>query len=300
VYDLAFRHADGNGLLVEVPATRRGIVTVSLIDVEASGNALSGVYIDDQVGGANPGGGDSDASLLVLITNSRVEDNGFRTDIFDFDGVRVDEGGQGTLLTVIVGSRFDGNAGDGVELDETGNGDADAYVRDSRFNDNGTQPQNTDDLEDGFDIDENDAGNLVARLVDVVADGNDDEGIDLDEEGTGDIAAWFTDVEARGNTDSNITFTEDEINEAGGSIGFIFRNVRADDSEDDDGFKPEEFGPGNLDGLVFSSSFSRNADDGIQAEQSGAGTGVLRLFDVTAADNGDDAVNTDGVTVIQN
>jgi hypothetical protein len=297
LHRFGIEHADGNGLLVEVPADRRGFFTVALLDVTLNDNGLSGLYLDDQAGGSNPGGGDSDASIVLLMTRSRIANNGFRPDVFDFDGVRVDEGGHGALIAVIVGSGFTGNAGDGIELDETGNGDVDAYVRSAHFDENGTQPQNPDDLEDGFDIDENDAGSIVARLVHVTANGNQDEGIDLDEEGSGDIGAWFTHVVARGNADSNITFTEDEIGLVGGDIGFVFTNVTADESEDDDGFKAEEFGAGNVSGLIVASSFSRNDDDGLQIEQNGAGTGNLRLVRVTTDDNGDDAVNTDGVTV---
>jgi hypothetical protein len=255
------------------------------------------LYLDDQVGGSNPGGGDSAAGLRVLLSDVRVEDNGFRHDISDFDGVRVDEGGEGAMVARIHRSRFTGNAGDGFEIDETGDGDVEAVVQNSRFERNGTQPQNTADLEDGFDIDENDAGHLIARLIDVTANGNQDEGVDLDEEGTGDLRAWFTRVGASANTDSNITFTEDENNLLGGSITFVFQNVRANESVSDDGFKPEEYGDGDVTGTIINSSFNHNDDDGIQIEQSDAGGGLLRLLNVNFAGNGDDDVNPTGVIV---
>lgn len=132
----------------------------------------------------------------------------------------------------------------------------------------------------------------------MTANGNQDEGIDLDEEGKGDLKAWFTRVVAEGNLDSNITFTEDEVNLQGGNILFVFHDVQADGSKDDDGFKPEEFGAGNLNGLIVSSSFSENDDDGLQVEQNDAGSGILRLLRVTTAANGDDAVNASGVKVV--
>lgn len=69
-----------------------------------------------------------------------------------FDGIRVNEGGEGHLAFRIHDSNVERNVGDGVELDETGEGDVISSVERTDFLTNGPQPQNEDDPEDNFDI----------------------------------------------------------------------------------------------------------------------------------------------------
>lgn len=296
--DLTLENAPRNGVVVDVPASTTGDIGVALREVMIRNNGLHGVLVDDQAGDDGTGG-DSEAGILLVIAASAVTGNGFRPGFSDFDGIRIDEGGSGDLYATIHGSIFVGNAGDGVELDERGPGSATAEVRQTSFDDNGEQPQNPDDLEDGFDVDEADEGGISARIVHATAGGNFDEGIDLDEEGPGGIRLVMTQVVASGNVDEGIKLTEDEVSEAGGDMEVDFRNVIASSSRDDDGIHLEEFGPGDVNARLAHSTFDGNDGDGINVDQEGEGGGVLRLQSVQTEGNGDDPVDASGVEVVQ-
>lgn len=291
---LTIRDAGRSGVVVRVPGSASGTIQVRLHEVTLQGNGLFGLHVDDQTVG-------SPAGVRLELQDTRVLANGFRPGFEDFDGVRVDEGGDGGIELVAQRVTASDNAADGLELDERGPGHVLAHVRRSGFDGNGAQPQ-TDpadpDLEDGFDIDEADAGSIDARFVQVTANGNYDEGIDLDEEGTGDILLAMSRVDASTNRDENLKLTEDEDELAGGSIRFQLENVTAAGSLDD-GIQLEEFGPGDLEGRIVRSLVADNGDDGIDLEQADAGGGTVRLQAVTLTGNGGDEVNADGVQVIR-
>ncbi|MBA3344664.1 MAG: hypothetical protein H0T44_05085 [Gemmatimonadales bacterium] len=59
------------------------------------------------------------------------------------------------------------NGADGVELDERGTGDAEFLVARTRLGRNGSF--STEDLDDGIDVDESDAGNVIGRFRHVAA-----------------------------------------------------------------------------------------------------------------------------------
>lgn len=297
VSDLTIRNAPGNGMVVLVPADARGTIQVDLRDTRVAGNGLHGVWVDDQTN-------NSDANVLFRARDVEILENGFEPSVSDYDGVRVDEGGRGNLIIDLEGMMALGNAGDGNEYDERGPGDVESYVENSVFNDNGDQPQNPDDLEDGFDIDEADAGSIYAEFEGVQADGNEDEGIDLDESGDGDIVIEAEDVSMADNRDGNFTATEGEDDvDAGivadGGVFGEFENVISTRSRTDDGFKLEEFGPGDFDVSFENVTVVDNFDDGVTAEQLGEGTGVLRVEDSDVSGNGDDQYNLDGVELVE-
>jgi len=295
--DLAIENAPGNGATIDVSAAATGAVSVRLHSVAIRNSGLHGLHVDDQTGGDT--GADSGAGIDLVVVFSEISGNGFRAGFSDFDGIRVDEGGHGDLHATIQRSRFVGNAGDGIELDERGAGNAYADARHSRFDDNGDQPQDPDDLEDGFDVDEADAGSIHVRILGSTASDNEDEGIDLDEEGPGDIRLELTRVEATDNLDENVSLTEDEETGAGGGIEVRIARLEATGSRDGDGIKLEEFGPGDLAATIVRSTIATNDDDGIQVEQVVPGEGLLRLLRVDLFGNGDDPVNADGVDVIR-
>lgn len=319
VQDLAVVEATGHGVYVEVPSSA-GNVSVFFTRVALERNGMSGLWVDDQVN-------DSDASVTVRLNRVSVVDNGFRPDVFDYDGVRVNEGGKGDLRVDLNFVTATGNAGDGVEVDERGYGDVWMWSRFSTYNDNGTQPQNTDDLEDGLDADEIGPGSIYAYVQGGEISRNQDEGFDLDEEGTGDIRAVVIGVTLRENQDDNVSYTEDEEFEEGGDVIHLFHRVVAEGSMDGDGIKLEEFGPGSLKGsmssmelrgnddeavqyeevgegdlevLVTDSDVADNAGGGLQVEQKDAGSGIIRLRDVDFDDNGDgpeDDIKDEGVVI---
>lgn len=319
VNDLAVVRATGHGVYVEVPASATG-TSVFFDRVVLEDNGLSGLWVDDQVN-------DSPASVTVRLNRVEILNNGFRADIFDYDGVRVNEGGNGDLRIELNYVTATGNAGDGVEVDETGHGDVWMWSRFSTYNDNGTQPQNTDDLEDGLDADEFGPGSIHAYVQGGEISRNQDEGFDLDEEGTGDIRAVVIGVTLRENADDNVSYTEDEELEAGGDVFHLFHRVVSEGSMDGDGIKLEEFGPGSLTGsmssmelhgnadeavqyeevgdgdldvLVSSTDVQDNAGGGLQVEQKDAGTGIIRLRGVDFDGNGDgpeDDIKDEGVVI---
>ena len=278
--------------VLAVPRGASGTVDVSLLDVTLAGDALSGLWIEDPPHASNAG-------IALVSRGSTITGSGFRPGpaFADFDGVRVNEGGGGDLSLVVHDSRVVRDAADGVELEEQGAGDVRSLVHGSRFDDSGDQPQNPDDLEDGFDVDEAGSGSIVAAFVRASVNGNEDEGIDLDEEGTGDIRGTMLLVVTLGNLDAGISYTEDGLERAGGDVEFVFTRVDASDARDGDGIEVEEFGGGDMRGTILGSTVSRNHDDGIQAQEDDAGKETLHLRSVVVEGSGDDAVNADGVEV---
>lgn len=296
VKDLTITGAPGSGMSVIVPAGATGVQAVELRGVTLSLNGLFGLHIDDQVGGAGGTGSDSGASIFFRSVGTSILGNGFLPGFDDFDGVRIDEGGEGSIEVSIVRTLVRENAGDGMEFDEKGAGDVTGSVRNSTFDENGSQPQLPSDLEDGFDVDEAGPGTIDLRIVGTTANNNFDEGIDLDEDGPGDIVARLTNVEAIGNLDEGIKFTEDEADLGGGSVLFHFRRVIAS-GNGDDGAQLEEFGPGDFDGRIVNSAFNENGKDGLKPEQADEGSGILRLRNVLTEGNADDPIDPSGVVV---
>lgn len=343
ISDLTVAGAGEHGIYVEVPEDRTGTLSVAVRSVVLRDNGFAGLWVDDQVN-------DSPASVSVRILQSEVSGNntaGIGEDLdydqilalADKDGVRVNEGGPGDLDLFIQDSVFFENQADGVELDETGDGDVLSKVLNSSFNDNGDQLQFPDevppgfpddpddyekDLEDGFDIDENDEGGVWAHFVNVTANGNEDEGIDLDETFNGSIEMTGNDIVANDNFGAGIQLTESEEEpDTDGDIVLNVSNVTANDSRDSRGIRLEEFQAGDVLGQIVGASFdgndsdgfriecidegaidfrfvkaafTNNGGDGLQLEESGTVTLVNPFFD----NNDDDDINDDGgaVTVI--
>lgn len=286
VADLRVMNSTGHGIYVPIPSNASGRVDVFLTRVVLEGNGLSGLWIDDQIA-------DSDASVTARLNHVDVLGNGFRADVFDYDGVRVNEGGAGTLRIELNRVNALENAGDGVEVDETGDGDVWMWSRLSRYDDNGTQPQNTDDLEDGLDADEAGPGSIIAYVQGGTMNGNRDEGFDLDEEGTGDIRAVVIGVTLRGNGDENVSYTEDEAEEAGGDVIHVFHDVVSEASEGGDGIKLEEFGPGDLKGTMSNMELNDNDDEGVQYEEVGDGDLDVRMINSDVENNGGGGVQVE-------
>lgn len=339
--DLTIEGASEHGIYVEVPGDATGTLSVEARGCALRDNGFSGLWVDDQVN-------DSPASVSVRIVDCVVSGNntaGIGEDLdydtilalADKDGVRVNEGGLGDLRLFVQNSVFFENQADAVELDETGDGDVFSKVLNSTFDDNGDQLQFPDevppgfpgdpddyekDLEDGFDIDENDEGSVFAQFVNVTANGNEDEGIDLDETFNGSIEMIGNDIVANDNFGAGIQLTESEEQpDTDGDIVLNLRNVTANDSRDSRGIRLEEFQAGDVLGQIVgatfdgndsdgfrieciddgtidfrfvNASFTNNGGDGLQVEEAGTVTLVNPFFD----SNADDDINEDGVTVI--
>ncbi len=324
ISELSFVDSFNNGLAVFLPASSSAVEIV-LDDVTVDDAQFHGVLVDgQQTTGYNTDGFlhpscvdphfvDAGANISFEIRNSQILDNG-RIDGFDitqatgcpqdFDGVRVDQGGNGSIFATVRDSSFDGNLADGMELDETGNGNADATVTGSDFNDNGaTEPidctiqelcggdfgEEIEDLDDAFDIDETGNGDLIVNIS-AMSDfsGNSDEGVDLDEAGNGSVIVELDGITANGNTDEGVKATEED----NGSIVATVRNSNLDGSEDGDNAEFEEFGTGNV-VVVFEDTTASDGDgDGLKVEEEDEGSNRTTLLRSTLDDNGGDGVQT--------
>ncbi len=201
VRDLVVRGAGGSGIVVIVPASRAGRIRVTLDRVVLEDNGHHGVLVNDLAGYfADPFTEDSagsPAGVMVRVQACRFERNGRRG--LDYDGLRVNEGGAGSLDAVVSGSDAVDNGGDGIELDERDEGDASAAFDRTRVLGNGGFSR--EDLDDGIDVDEYGPGDLRARLVDVEARRNAQKGVDLTENGEGDLDVIRDRVTQQGNPD---------------------------------------------------------------------------------------------------
>lgn len=305
ITNLTVQGAAEHGIYVEVPGDRTGTISVVVRNVVVRDNGFAGLGVDDQVH-------DSPASVSVRILRSTFRGNntaGVGEDLTydeilalaDKDGVRVNEGGDGDLRLFILSSNFLENQADGVELDETGNGDVISLVLHSHFDDNGDQLQFPDevppgfpddpadyekDLEDGFDIDENDEGSIWAQFVNVTANGNEDEGIDLDETYNGSIRISGNNIVANDNFGAGIQLTESE--EQPGTEGDVvlnLANVTANDSRDSRGIRIEEFQAGDVLGHIVRAEFDHNDSDGVRVEEYDDGDIDLRILKASFTNN---------------
>ena len=199
--EIVVRGGAGSGIIVAIPQSRSGQVSVTLEGVTVEDNGHHGVLVNDQAHyPATPLGDDSAGSaagIRLRVTGSAFLRNGRGG--LDYDGLRVNEGGPGSLEVVISTSHADQNGGDGIELDERGEGSAAVAIDRSTALANGFH--SPADLDDGIDVDEYGPGDLRVRLVDVTASLNAQKGVDLTEAGDGALSDTRVRVTAEGNPD---------------------------------------------------------------------------------------------------
>ncbi|MEQ8839384.1 MAG: hypothetical protein RIB98_00220 [Acidimicrobiales bacterium] len=304
---LTFADSFNNGLAVFLPEGS-GTVEIVLDKVNVTDAQFHGVLVDGQATtGYNtddfihptcvdPHPVDSGISIDITVDRSTITGAG-QLDGYDisqdtgcpqdFDGLRVDQGGAGDLVADLDRSTFDGNLADGVELDEKGDGSVEATVDRSSFNDNGDTVAITctveelcgddfgetiEDLDDGFDIDEEDAGDLIVSVSRSEVNDNRDEGMDMDEAGEGSIVGIVAKTEAARNGD--------------------------------EGYKASEAGPGDNTADISKSVFEDAGNDQIEVESAdgdGSGTVTVKLSKTTstgAEGSGAKAVEDDGGAVV--
>ncbi len=287
VEDLKLVNAPGNGLVVAVPGGASGVVKVKLDGVSLQGNGLYGLLVDDQLPVQEtfaPKGADSDASIYFEMRNSVVADNG-KSGPSDFDGARVQEGGNGGIVASIVRSRIERNGADGVEYDERGEGNVDFVVYDSRFTDNG--PQDPNDLDDGFDIDEIGGGDVRGLMVNVVAEGNFDQGLDFDEEEGGSLRVTLINVQSRNNGQEAIKMSES----GDGDVTVVGNRVTGSASTNEEGAVFEEEDAGDIRVQLANSEFNGNKKENLEITEAGDGSIEARLFHIVAnASIGDEGI----------
>lgn len=238
------------GIVVEIPDTAQGQdIKVTLNKVQILNSALYGLHVDDNVDEFDDGELGSEIGIKLYIAHSKINQNGIGA--IDFDGIRIDERGLGTIEATIFKTQINNNGGDGLELDESGAGHVIATLKHVSLNDNGYY--NKVDLDDGFDIDEGGAGNIEVTIVNVQVNNSPDEGLDFDEAGAGNVKVKLEGLRVQGT-----------LNE---------------------GVKVDEAGSGNVD-LEFSDVIvAKGEDDGIQVTERDAGRIVAELQKVSATDN---------------
>ena len=304
LHNLVLRNMEGNGLFMDVDEDAEGEVAIRLENVLIENNGLHGLFVDDLAPVFGPGTGASSAAGVRLeIEQATIQGNGYRQDVTDRDGIRIDEGGLGDIDLRLTAAVIAGNAGDGLELHEEGLGAVKVDAHGSQVDANGRQPQNTDDPEDGFDIVELGPGEVRIDLVESFIRDNYARGFGLEEEGSGEVSVVFETLVVTGNDEENITITEDkdakdDPEEGGGSLTLSFTGVTATGAGAH-GLFLEEYGDGDLTGQVVDSSIRNNSGTGIEAIQAGAGAGQIQLVRVTLAANGGGNLLTDGVGVAE-
>lgn len=331
VQRLTFADSFNNGLAVFLPEGS-GTVEIVLEDVTVTDAQFHGVLIDGQATtGYNtdnfihpecvdPHFLDSGSSIDITVDRSVITGAG-QLDGYDvsqgtgcpqdFDGLRVDQGGVGDLIADLDRSTFDGNLADGVELDEKGDGSVDATVDRSSFNDNGDTVailctvedlcvddgvsivgEEIEDLDDGFDIDEEDAGDLIVVVSRSEVNDNRDEGMDMDEAGDGSIVGTVTKTEASRNGDEGYKASEAD---AGDNTANISKST-FEDAGNDQIEVESEVGDGSGTVTVnVSKTVSTGAEgSGVKAVEDDGGTVLVNVDKSTLTDNGEWGVEAEG------
>jgi hypothetical protein len=283
---LTVRNSPQEGLTVDLPDDATGTVKVFLLNVAALDNRGHGILINDQVepaNTANPAG--SDASLDVVVVASRFLRNGFGA--LDRDGLRLNEGGPGDLRAAVSLSRAEDNGADGMEFDERDVGDVRFLVSATQINRNGSFDVTLLDLDDGFDVDESNAGSLFGSVILSSANDNREEGFDFNENHEGDMRVEMTLVEASRNLEEGIDLEEDDDFQGGGDLVATMVGIKANGNGPggDAALKIRERGDGNVDTRIRGSETNGNTHGGISIREDAAGTLVADVERATSNGN---------------
>ena len=324
---LTFANSFNNGLAVFLPEGS-GTVEIVLDRVTVADAQFHGVLIDGQATtGYNtddfihpncidPYPTDSGTSIDITVKRAEITGAGQLVgyDISqatgcpqDFDGLRVDQGGAGDLVADLDRSTFDGNLADGVELDEKGDGSVDAAADRSTFNDNGDTTaiectvedlcgddfgETIEDLDDGFDIDEEDAGDLTVVVSRSEVNDNRDEGMDMDEAGDGSIVGTVIRTEASRNGDEGYKASEAD---AGDNTAHISKSTFEDAGNDQIEVESEDGDGSGVVTVDVSKTTSTGADrSGVKAVEDDGGAVLVTVDKSTLADNGEWGVEAAG------
>jgi len=259
IKNLSVVYSATRGVVINVPESAVGDdISVKLNRVAITGSALYGLHIDDNLDEFDDGTAGSAIGIDLKISNSMFTGNG--TGAIDFDGIRVDERGDGDINALIINTKIDANGGDGIELDEGGDGHVIATMLNVSINDNGFY--NPADLDDGFDIDESGDGDIEVQLINVTASNNKDEGLDFDEANDGSVELKLLGVVANSNTDESIKVDE----EGAGDIEARLSNVTVDNAGDD-GIQFTELGEGEIEASLSKVIATNSKKYGVNFQQ---------------------------------
>jgi hypothetical protein len=277
---LNVRNARAEGISVQVPPAATGTIRLALFNVAIANNLGYGVLVNDQEDDSTPEeeqppANGSAASVDVSVFNSRFVHNGYS--VSDRDGLRVNEGGEGDLTITVRFCESEKNGADGIEVDERGPGDIRVDMFGTRLTGNG--PFDTNDLDDGFDIDEWDAGSIIGKIVFSAASHNFEEGFDFNENNDGDLRVDMQLVEANGNGEEGIDLEEDDDFGNSGDLVTVMSGIVTigNGNGANGGLKIREKETGNL-GVTLSGIYSaNNFGSGIFVRESSGGSSVVRI-----------------------
>ncbi|HKJ17897.1 MAG TPA: hypothetical protein VJ984_11140 [Xanthomonadales bacterium] len=218
----------------------------------------------------------------------------------DFDGIRVDDGDRGSIIARVRHSTANGNLADGIEYDERGPGAVRSWVDGLDVLENGeTEAFELDnicdegevisDLDDGFDIDEADGGDLYASFRDINVSDNRDEGLDLDEGDDGSAFLLVNGAVTNANEDQGIKLDED----GDGKLSALIHDAVVNDSLSQNGMEFTEEDDGSLWVRVSDTTATGNDDAAIAGEQQPDGTGRIQVLFSDLSGNGDPSFDVD-------
>jgi hypothetical protein len=324
--NISFADSCNNGVGVFIPEDASGEVAITLDNVSITGARFHGLYADgqDSTGVYNtddvphpecddPYPYDSKAGLMLYVMDSRIDGNGtvFPDGVnwvqpepldcgadelelsscpYDFDGIRLDDGGQGGIAAFVTDSSANGNLADGIEYDERDQGDVLSWAYGLVVAENGDTTAypiidcdggTVEDLDDGFDIDEEDNGDLYAYFEDILVVENRDEGLDLDEAGNGSAILMIDGAVANGNEDQGIKIDEED----NGDLWANIHDVEANGSLSQHGTEFTEEDNGSLDVVISDSEIRFNDDGAVAGDQTGRGYGLLTVIDSDLSGN---------------
>ena len=182
-------------------------------------------------------------------------------------------------------SAAEDNGADGIEVDERGPGDVRVDMFGTRLTGNG--PFDPTDLDDGFDIDEWDAGSIFATVVFSSASNNLEEGFDFNENNDGDLRVDMQLVEANGNGEEGIDLEEDDdFGDSGDLVAALNGIVTSGNGNGADGaLKIREKETGNLDVTLTNILSTGNFGSGIFVRESSGGSAVIRIDKALSSGN---------------
>ena len=320
--DISLEDSCNNGVGVFIPEDASGEVVITLDNVNIIDSRFHGLYADNQdsTGVYNtddvphpdcedPHPYDSKAGIVLYVMESNIDGNGTVGLVspapnwiqpepidceaveleltgcpYDFDGIRLDDGGQGGIAAYVWDSSASGNLADGIEYDELDQGDVLSWAWGLVVAENGETTanpifdcdgDNVEDLDDGFDIDEEDNGELYAYFENIVVVDNRDEGLDLDEAGNGSATVVVDGAVANGNEDQGIKVDESD----NGSLYVTIIDAEVNDSLSQHGTEFTEEDNGSLDVVIADSDIKFNDDGAVAGEQTGKGYGLLTVID---------------------
>ena len=161
----------------------------------------------------------------------------------------------------------------------------------------------TDDLDDGFDVDELDAGSILGQVVLATVNDNFEEGLDFNENHAGDLRVNLLLVDASGNREEGIDYEEDDDFAGGGNLVTAMAGIRANGNGvdgGDAGIKIREKGEGDLradvNGVETNDNVSPDSGDdmrGLQVREDAAGSLVASVTNVQALRNEEHGIDVD-------